>query len=92
VCRLPGAGFASSAPQLDAFCDDAADRGTSERTLSDWLWYMVLPLLTYSALLVAGILLPISVALALFVITAAMLLLLFIGIHNTWDVVTYTVF
>jgi hypothetical protein len=36
--------------------------------LSDWLWYTLLPLLAYTALLVAGIVLPISAALALFVI------------------------
>jgi hypothetical protein len=57
--------------------------------LSDWLWYTLLPLLAYTALLVAGIVLPISAALALFVIAAATLLLVIIGIRNAWDVVTY---
>jgi hypothetical protein len=57
--------------------------------LSDWLWYTLLPLLAYSALLVGGILLPISAALALFVIAAATLLLVIMGIRNAWDVVTY---
>jgi len=57
--------------------------------LSDWLWYTLLPLIDYSALLVGGILLPISPALALFVIAAATLLLLIMGIRNAWDVVTY---
>ena len=33
--------------------------------------------------------LPGNAALALFVIGAATVLLLFIGIHNAWDVVTY---
>ncbi|HEX9132709.1 MAG TPA: hypothetical protein VF844_10480, partial [Ktedonobacteraceae bacterium] len=36
--------------------------------LSDWLWYTLSPLLAYRAVLVGGILLPISAALALFVI------------------------
>jgi hypothetical protein len=58
---------------------------------SDWLWYTLLPLLAYTALLVAGILLPISAALALFIIAAGTLLLLFMGIRNAWDVVTYMV-
>ncbi len=40
-------------------------------------------------LLVAGILLPISAALALFIIAAAMLLLVIMGIRNAWDLVTY---
>ena len=60
--------------------------------LSDWLWYTVLPLVSYTALVVAAILLPSHPAPALFVIAAGTLLLLFIGIHNAWDVVTYTAF
>jgi len=59
--------------------------------LSDWLWYTLLPLIVYTALLVAGILLPISPALALFVIAAGMLLLVIMGIRNAWDVVTYMI-
>ncbi len=58
---------------------------------SDWLWYTLLPLLAYSALLVGGIVLPISAVLALFVIAGATLLLLIMGIRNAWDVVTYMV-
>jgi hypothetical protein len=57
--------------------------------LSDWLWYTLLPLIAYTALLFAGIVLPISAALALFVIAAATLLLVIMGIRNAWDVVTY---
>jgi hypothetical protein len=59
--------------------------------LSDWLWYTLLPLIAYTALLVAGILLPISAALALFVIAGGTLLLVIMGIRNAWDVVTYMV-
>ena len=59
--------------------------------LSDWLWYALLPLLTYSTFLVAGILLPISAEIDLFVIAAATLLLVMMGIRNAWDVVTYMV-
>jgi hypothetical protein len=55
----------------------------------DWLWHTILPMLAYSALLVAGLLLQRNSADALFVIGAAMLLLVFIGIHNAWDTVTY---
>ena len=58
--------------------------------LSDWLWYTVLPLVSYSALVVAAIVLPSQSVPAMFVIASATLLLLFIGIHNAWDVVTYT--
>ena len=41
------------------------------------------------ALLVGGIVLPISAVLALFVIAGATLLLLIMGIRNAWDIVTY---
>lgn len=60
--------------------------------LSDWLWYTILPLVSYAALVVAAILLLSQPALSMFVIASATMLLLFIGIHNAWDVVTYTAF
>ena len=60
--------------------------------LSDWLWYTVLPLVSYAALVVAAIVLPTQPVPALFVIAAVTMLLLFIGIRNAWDVVTYTAF
>src|SRR5438128_2018959 len=56
---------------------------------SDWLWYTLLPLISYTALVVAAMVLPRQPGPALFVIAAATMLLLFIGIHNEWDVVTY---
>ena len=57
--------------------------------LEDWLWYTAFPLVSYTALVVAAIVLPGHPAPALFVIAAVTLLLLFIGIHNAWDTVTY---
>jgi hypothetical protein len=60
--------------------------------LEDWLWNIVLPLVSYTALVVAAIVLPGNPAPALFVIAAVTVLLLFIGIHNAWDVVTYVPF
>ncbi len=57
--------------------------------LEDWLWYTLLPLISYIALVVAAILLPIYPGPVLFIIAAVTMLLLFIGIHNAWDVVTY---
>jgi hypothetical protein len=57
--------------------------------LEDWLWHAVFPLVSYTALLVAAIALPGYPALALFVIGAVTVLLLFIGIHNAWDTITY---
>ena len=55
----------------------------------DWLWHSILPFLAYLAIVAAAALLLRDPATALFVIGAATLLLLFIGIHNSWDTVTY---
>jgi len=60
-----------------------------QSVLEDRLWYTVFPLVSYTALVVATILLLGNTALALFVIGAVTVLLLFIGIHNAWDTVTY---
>jgi len=60
--------------------------------LEDWLWHTVFPLVSYTALLVAAMLLPGHPAPALFVIAAGTVLLLFIGIHNAWDNVVYIAF
>jgi hypothetical protein len=57
--------------------------------LKDWLWYLALPLLAYVVLIVAAILLPGNPALALYLISAVMVVLLFTGIHNAWDLVTF---
>ncbi|MBV9020135.1 MAG: hypothetical protein JOZ71_05415 [Ktedonobacteraceae bacterium] len=57
--------------------------------LEDWLWHTVFPLVSYTALVVAAIMLLGHPASALFVIAAGTLLLLFIGIHNAWDNVLY---
>jgi len=59
--------------------------------LEDWLWHMIFPFLAYIALVVAALMLPVNPAPALFIIAAATLLLVFIGIHNAWDTLTYTV-
>jgi len=57
--------------------------------LSDWIWHTVLPLIAYVSLLSAVILLQRSPQRTLFLVAAATLLLLFIGIHNAWDTITY---
>ena len=57
--------------------------------LKDWLWYVITPLLAYIILIGAAIALPAVPARALYAIGAVMMALLFIGIHNAWDLVTY---
>src|SRR5207248_49456 len=67
-----------------------ARRQTGYRPVfEDWLWHAVLPALCYGVLLIAGALLGRRETFALFTIAAASLVLVFIGIHNAWDTVTY---
>lgn len=69
-----------------------ARRQTTYRpVLEDWIWYMILPLSVYAALALAALVLRARTQLALFVIAAAALGLLLIGIHNSWDTVTHLV-
>jgi hypothetical protein len=58
----------------------------------DWLFHVLLPFAAYSTLAVAAFAADSHLHEALFAIGAAALLLLFVGIHNAWDAVTYHVF
>jgi hypothetical protein len=55
----------------------------------DWLWHTVLPAVAYLTLLVGGLRLVDETGPPPFFVGAAALLLVFIGIHNAWDTVTY---
>src|SRR6266566_1452555 len=57
--------------------------------LEDWLWHCAFPLIAYVTLLVAALALERDPPMCLLWIGATALLLLFIGIHNAWDAVTY---
>ena len=57
--------------------------------LEDWLWHGAFPLLAFVVLLGAALALRSQPVPSLFVIGGTALLLLFIGIHNAWDAVTY---
>lgn len=59
--------------------------------IDDWIWYAILPLVAYVAIGVVAIVLPAVPAGVLFVLAGAVLLLIFIGIHNAWDIVTYII-
>jgi|SRR5689334_3994793 len=58
----------------------------------DWLFHLVLPFVAYTMLAASACAAISQPRAALFVVAAASLLLLFIGIHNAWDAVTYHVF
>jgi hypothetical protein len=55
----------------------------------DWLFHTALPFLAYATVLSGGITLVGHTVDALFGIASASILLLFIGIHNAWDSVTF---
>jgi len=58
----------------------------------DWLFHAILPFAAYATLAVSAYVTLSDAREALFAVGAAALLLLFIGIHNAWDGVTYHVF
>jgi hypothetical protein len=58
----------------------------------DWLFHALLPFAAYSVVTISAFSAHSDARLALFLIGAVALLLLFIGIHNAWDAVIYHVF
>jgi hypothetical protein len=58
----------------------------------DWLFHVLLPFGAYPTLAGSAHAARRNIGGALFGVGAAVLLLLFIGIHNAWDAVTYHVF
>ena len=82
VCAVLGFGYSSTViwhARKAAYNPDA----------EDWFWYAALPLFAYAALLTAAVLLWWRPHVSLFVIAATSLLFLCVGIHNSWDTVTY---
>jgi hypothetical protein len=64
-------------------------RGEYRPVLADWIWNATLPLLCYLALVAAGVLAVRQAAPALYIIGSVALTLLFIGIHNAWDLAVW---
>jgi hypothetical protein len=58
----------------------------------DWMFHAVLPFTAYLALAISAFVALFRLHEALFVVGATALGLLFIGIHNVWDAVTYHIF
>jgi len=56
----------------------------------DWIWHGIIPGTAYVALLVAGITLSSATAFSLDLIAVVTLSLLFVGLHNAWDVALYS--
>src|SRR5690348_697406 len=60
--------------------------------LEDWLFHLLLPIAAYATLIGSAVESIWNPREALFLVATASLLLLFVGIHNAWDAVTYHVF
>ena len=60
--------------------------------LEDWVWHCGLPILAYAGMVHAGFrLIRAHEVDTLYVVAAATLILVFVGIHNAWDTVTYVI-
>jgi hypothetical protein len=59
--------------------------------MEDWIWHITLPFLAYTVFLITAFTLDPHRTVSLFFIAGMNLLLLFIGIHNAWDTVTFLV-
>jgi len=57
--------------------------------LEDWIWYVILPLIAYLGLLLAAALLRSETGAALDLMAGVTLGLVFIGVRNAWDTITY---
>jgi hypothetical protein len=64
----------------------AARQMAYKPVFEDWLWHTILPAAAYLTFLISGLGLCTR---GLFFAGGAALLLVFIGIHNAWDTVTY---
>src|SRR5215471_6781759 len=58
----------------------------------DWLFHVLLPFTAYGMLLGSAYVAGSHARPALFIVSPATMLLLFVGIHKAWDAVTYHVF
>jgi hypothetical protein len=57
--------------------------------LEDWAWFAILPFVAYGAISAGAIALAAAPVQALFILAGGVVLLIFVGIRNAWDIVTY---
>ncbi len=85
---LGGCGFVGLVYDLIVF--RRARRQTTYRPVfEDWLWHSILPVIAHTLIATTAFWLTGNPEKALFLVGAATLILLFTGIHNSWDTVTY---
>ena len=97
----PSIGFAASAWGLLGLCGLAymlvVARHLRLQTVytpvfEDWLFHLVLPTIAYATAFGSALAASADLRAALFAVGASALILLFVGIHNAWDSVSYHVF
>lgn len=66
-------------------------QGAYRPVFEDWLFHVLLPSAAYALLPLSALAVPSRTSEALLGVAAAVLLLLFIGIHNAWDAIAYHV-
>jgi hypothetical protein len=66
-----------------------ARNATYQPDLEDRIWYVILPLLGHLALVAAAVLIWLNVLWSPAIIAADALVFLFLGVHNSWDTVTF---
>jgi hypothetical protein len=59
--------------------------------IEDWVWFTILPLVAYALICGGGVFLAVGRSAGPFAYAAGVLLLMVIGIHNAWDVVTFLI-
>ncbi|MBV8550965.1 MAG: hypothetical protein JOY54_06665 [Acidobacteriaceae bacterium] len=57
--------------------------------VEDWVWYLAFPLLAHLALVGAAVLIWWNVGWALAVVAGDAVMFLLLGVHNSWDTVTF---
>jgi hypothetical protein len=87
---LGGFGILGSAYSVRALLHALQQKGY-EPVAEDWIWYAALPMASYGVLFMAAFLLMDHPSNAFFLVATVAMTLLLIGIHNSWDTVTYIV-
>ncbi len=57
--------------------------------LGDWAWYVIFPLIAHFGLLAAAVLIYSAAEWSLVPVAADALIFLLLGVHNSWDTVTF---
>lgn len=55
----------------------------------DWIWYSIMPFVSYIAIFAGAIALLFAPERSIVALAGSVLLLIFIGLRNSWDIVTY---